>query len=435
MIYLIVSIWGVFSYRAKNSINCFLFSMLLASSIGAYLVGRQHGWDIVSVLIVVYTSFLLVVLFNSYKRYSMIKEISIDDVCYERFVRYEKYVTYLCVIALIIEVFVIYRVMGLMLLGMTSANDMHTDEAEQTAIYGSVIPHVFLTICNFLSPIGYIMLSLHFYYLVKNNRKKALICLFASLVLALHGLMGFSRSATVVYLLTYVCILFYILPLLSKKTKKVLMVIGTFIIGLVFILLLLISNNRFSDYYTKNSKNDAMLDETRTPVLFSMIDYFSMWNENGIEFIRKRPLGLLYYGWYNSAGLPIIIDEKILGNSKVHEQREKEVDEVIESHVGSIWYEFHGCIARLTYEWGFLGTAIFIFLFNRVVRYFSPCDGKAIFRDILCLPILLPMGLTFWCGIGIGGLATQMGMVYVFLFYKCIKRKTPKMVRKNGLNT
>lgn len=423
MIYLLISIIGLISIHKRNSITKFLFGLLLASSIGAFLVGRQHAWDVESVLIVLFISILLWILFYSYCRYSEIKSLSNYDVDHKNFAKFERYATYLCVLTFIIEIYVLYRVMGLMLLGMTSANAMHTNEAEQAAIYSSVIPHIFLTVCNFLSPIGYIMLSLHFYFLVQNNRRKAIACLLLSLVLVLHGLIGFSRSATVVYILTYLCILFFVLPILNKKTKKIIYTAGTFVISVAFILLLAISGNRFSDYYTKNSKNDAILDETSTPVLFSMIDYFTMWNENGIEFIRKRPLGLMFYGWYNTAGLPIIIDEKVFGNTKVNEQREKEVDEVIESYVGDIWYEFQGGIARLTYEWGYIGTVVFVLLFSRIMRHLSPSNGIVRFRDLLCLPLLLPLGLTFWCGIGIGGLAVQMGMVYAFIFYLLIKKR------------
>jgi hypothetical protein len=54
-----------------------------------------------------------------------------------------------------------------------------------------------------------------------------------------------------------------------------------------------------------------LLDEHANPVLFSMIDYFTMWNENGIEYMKLRPSGLMYYGWYNTAGLPIMIDYKV----------------------------------------------------------------------------------------------------------------------------
>lgn len=428
MIYLISSIIAlILNRRRRYGITLFMLWLFLASSICAFIVGRQHTWEADSIMLIVFTTIVLFIIFFSYHKYSNIQRINFEDVNVQKLDDFEKYITIAAVIIIFIEIYVLYNVMGLMLIGMTDVAEFKNgDGDEQTAIYDSVIPHIYLTLCHFLSPVGYIFLSLHFYYLIISNYKKASKYLFLSLILVFHGLIGLSRSATVVFIITYTCIFFFSMPLLDKKVRKKYLKVFTIVLIVVGTLLMIISNSRFSDIYTKNSKNDALLDEHEHPVLFSMIDYFAMWNENGLEFMKRRPDGLMYYGWYNSAGLPIMIDYKLFGNSKIYEEREKEIDNVLHSKVGDLWFQFHGCVARLTYEWGYFGTILFVLFFYFIMQKLSPQKGVLRFRDILCLPLLTPMGLTFWCGIGIGGLDVQMGMVYGIFFYLLISNKRKK---------
>lgn len=430
MIYLIASIIAlIYNRHNKYSVSQFMLWLFLASSIGAFMVGRQHTWEIDTVLLVIFTVVVLFIIFFSYRNYSDIKTIDFDDVDTRKIEKFERYSTYAGVFVILIELYVMYKVMGLMVLGMTTVDEFKSgDGTEQTAIYDSVISHFYLTICHFLSPIGYIFLSLHFYYLIIGNKKKASKFLLLSLVLVFHGLIGLSRSATVVFIITYLCIFYFVMPLLAKRVRKKYTRTFAIVLMLIGSLLMIISSTRFSDYYTKNSKNDAILDEHSNPVLFSMIDYFTMWNENGIEYMKLRPSGLMYYGWYNTAGLPIMIDYKVFGNSKIYEQREKNVEGVIESYTGSLWYQFQGCVARLTYEWGYIGTVIFALVFFHIMKFFSPQKRRLRFGNLLCTPVLTPMGLMFWCGIGLGGLDVQMGMVYCYVFYQIVRSKGKTVV-------
>lgn len=425
MIYLISSLIALV-YNRKNSysVTQFMLWLFLASSIGAFLVGRQHSWDIESVLLVIYTTVVLWIIFFSYFNYSKIRITNFRDINNQKLLLFEKYITIAGLVAVLLEIYIMYRVMGLMLIGMTTVDEFKNgDGSDQTAIYNSVIPHAYLTLCHFVSPIGYIFLSLHFYYLINENKKKAIKYILLSLVLVFHGLIGLSRSITVVFLLTYTCMFFFVMPMLKKEVRRRFLKVFVIVTVIATSLLMVISNARFSEYYTKNSKNDALIDEKEHPVLFSLIDYFVMWNETGLDYMKLRPDGLVFYGWYNSSGLPIMIENKVFGNDKIYEQREKGVEDVIEKHTGSLWWLFQGCVARLTYEWGYFGTVLFAFLFLLIIKKMSPQKGVLRFRDLLCLPVLLPMGLTFWQGIGLGGLDVQLGMVYCFIFYSMAKSR------------
>ncbi len=185
---------------------------------------------------------------------------------------------------------------------------------------------------------------------------------------------------------------------------------GVLIVSLLFI----ISSNRFSDFYSKKSKNVAVLDESQNPVLFSTVDYFSLWQEKSIEFLDKRKPDQIFYGMYNSFGLGEMVLKQIYGNKAVNEEREKKIFDKLDDDV---WHSFHGPIARLVYDFDYIGAILFVFLYFCILNGLSPRCHILTFRVLIFIPLLLPFGTLFFVGNAFSSLSLNIAIIYGIVIY------------------
>lgn len=425
MIYILTSLYYFLFARRKSVIAIALFALLVFTSIAAYMVGRQPTGDILTHLCTLYCAVLLYILFNSFKGYSRISSISFGDISQSRLRTIERITTILGIFALLLYAYILSKTFTELLLGTITVQE-HKNEGGATEFWSTLVPHSFITLGNFVAPIGYVFLSLHFYYLIKNESWKSVKYLLLSLVIILNGLIALSRSATVQYILEYSVIFLFVAPLINKKTRKKIIVGGSIVGGVILLALTVITQTRFESYYTKLSQNKAIIDETKQPALFSALDYFAQWEENAPIIMKNYKMGDLSWGMYNSSGLAVHIQKMIQGGDVVNEAREKKYRGELLKEQASY---FHGLPARLIYDFGYFGTVLFILLYAGLIRITGPKNGVLTFKSLIVLPVILPVCVVFWAGNTLASLALDMAIIYNIGIYYWIRRK-PKKYRE-----
>ncbi len=411
----------------KNSIATIVFGLLLISTISAYMVGRQPQMLFDVQLFSLYIAILLCLLLYSTRCFSNLSGITFWDVSITRLKKVEYITSIIGILSILLYLYILSKVFELLLLDQITVQE-HKNEGGASDMFNTLVPHIFITIGNFFSPFGYFFLSLHFYYLVNKKLKRSLLFLLLSLLIILNGLIALSRSATVSYLLCYLAILYFVFPVLEKKMKRAFVVFGSVVGCVIFSALLIISDSRFSEYYTKSSKNDAILDEKENPVLFSVFDYFSQWEEAGPMMLQRYHWGDQSWSLYNSNGLGVQIQKIMYGASYVNEAREKKYDKLIGDDIVS---GFHGLIARGVFDYGFFGNFIFILVIVYCARRIAPHKNALNFKTILFLPVILPVIVNFWSGNALSGLSYDLAIIYNIVIWKYLKRNSRRL--NNGI--
>lgn len=422
MPYLVLSILYLFKYRKGNSLAFFLYFILFASSIAAFLVGRQPDvFDLDVLLYTLYIAILLCVLFNSFGDYGNLKSLCMDGINLKRFFHLERVLIIISSIVLVLYVYILYHSLSLLAVQSVTVNEFKNDEDGASELFDSLFPHIVTTFLNFFSPLAFFNIVFHFYHLIRKNFKKAILFFILSLALPLSGLIALSRSSSVNYILLYLALYFFLYPLIDKRTRKKFNKVMAVFFVLVIIVFGFISMNRFSEYYTKESKQESLVNEQNNPLLFSLCDYFSQWEENGPEIMKIYKPEYKFYGLYNSSGLALQIKRRI-----THEDEVTIIANKVERIMGRQWMMFHGLIARLIYDFGFIGTIIFVLIFSRIIKAYRPRNGVLRFKTLLVVGILLPLPIMSFTGNVLGGLAANLAIIYLFVIIKYLNRSKVK---------
>jgi len=417
MIYLVLSLFCLLNNKGHNSITKVLFGLLLFTTIGAYMVGYQPQMELDVQIYTLYMAVLYTVMFLSFNKYSDLISYDFSQIDNKRLEKVEKVSILLGIFVIFIYVYVLSNVLHLLVLEEISVQS-HKNEGGSAETFDNLVPHIFITLGNLISPLGYLFLSFHFFYLIKCNIKKSILFLFLSLCLIMSGLIALSRASTANYILCYVTILFFIFPLLNKKIKRGYFFFSTLIGTLIFSVLLFISGNRFSDGVEKTSSNTSIISEKEQPLLFSLFDYFSQWEENGPIILKKFNCGDESWGLYNSSGLGVQIEKVIMGAEKVSQQREKKYDKLL----GEQSSRFHGFIGRLVYDFGFIGTILFVLILKRIVINFSPSNHVLNMKTLLALPVILPIFVLFWVGNALSDLVQNLAIIYNIIVWRFLRK-------------
>lgn len=426
MIYIVLSGLYFLLNKNKNSIFSVLMGLLLFSSVAAYFVGRQHDFEWDTLLLTLYTAILLVILFSGFRSYSGLKTISLSGINKRRLNIVESVTSVFGVVVLVVYVYILSRIFSQLLLGAITVQE-HKNEGGAAAVWDAMVPHIFITLGNFIAPLGYFFLSLHFFYLVQGKIKRAIKYFVLSLCLVLNGLIALSRSVSVQFILLYATILFCMLPLLGKKLKRRVFMISLILLGAIVLGLGVISGSRFSTYYTREfTEKKAILDETKQPVLFSLLDYFAQWEEDGLIIMKRHKPEYNSWGLYNCSGLAVQIQQKIYGAEKVNKARDVKYHAILKEQNSC----FHGIVARLVYDFGFLGTVLFIIIYSVIIHKLGPRRRVLSFKSLMSLTIVLPACVVFWAGNEFSSLNLDLAIIYSFIIYLYVatyKRRKKKV--------
>jgi oligosaccharide repeat unit polymerase len=418
MIYIIFSFIGLMKKWGKNSLTVFLFSLLVISSISAYLVGRQPSLSLDVSLFVIYNASLLFIIFYSFNKYCELSNIDDSYVNKKKLLIIEKSLTVIGIITFFVNLYIFYNIFSLLVGEIINVQEFKNEGGAST-IFSLYVPSYIITYSNLFSPLGYFFLTLHFYYLLKRNIKKSIRYFILSLLIVLSSFLALSRSAATVYILVYFAIFYLIYPIISSKIKKKILIFIIFFFVTIISIFFTLSNTRFSERYTKESLNESIIDNEKDPFLFSIFDYFSQWQENGPIVMKRYKFGSNYWGLYNSCGLAVYIEQKIVNDPNIIHTREKDIYKIM----GPIITMFHGNIARLVYDFGFIGTIIFILIYSRIIKGLEPKKNIINFKTLLYLPVILPFCIMFFTGNALSSIHLNIAIIYSIIINLVIRIK------------
>jgi oligosaccharide repeat unit polymerase len=370
---------------------------------------------------------MLFILFSSWNSYSNIKGFDFSDINEKKLAKVERVVIWINAFVFIVDLIVFIAVFALLVAGVVHVNEYKNggDSDLRQSVFATIMPSIFITISYLLSSFGYLSLTLHFYYIVKRNAKKSILHLILSLTIVLVGIIGLSRSALVNYVIIYVIMFLFVMPLLNKRVfKKTFIAILIFgsAIGYVFSA---ISEDRFGESFYIESK--SLIDEKEYPKLVSILDYFSQWEYFG-PILMERYSGPsdLSWGMFNNNGIGVAILQRIYGSDNYNQASRKRIEKVI----GDTSSAFHGCIVRTIFDFGYTGTFLFVLLNCFFTKKWGPNKKKLIsFKTLLTMPLILPFSIGFFSGSSYGQFFLNLGMIYMWLIYKYCKQT----VRKQAL--
>lgn len=418
MIYLALCALFFINHRKdKNSISFYLFLLLAMSLIFSVLTGRLQEISGDYVLSELYIGIVLYILFYGYHSYSNLKGYSFSDVSVTKFDKIEPYVKWVNIIFFAINLFVFIGVFTLLSSGLITVQE-HKNEGGAADIFSTLLPSYYITLSFLLSPVAYFSLVFHFYYMLRCNLGKTVLHLILSLGLVLSGLIALSRSALIIYVMVYAGIYFFLMPIIPSsigRKIKIALIIALGSLGLVFSS---ISESRFGERYYIESK--PLIDEQEYPQLVSTLDYYSQWVYFGPKLLEKYSPSELSYGMYNCSGLAVLIQQRLYGTEVVNQARERKYDRIM----GDLGSAFHGCIVRCVFDFGYIGTFLFILLNVYFMKVFRPMKGLVNLKTLLSLPILLSFCLGFFTGNNYSSLAIDLAIIYLWIFYIIVKKRT-----------
>lgn len=207
-------------------------------------------------------------------------------------------------------------------------------------------------------------LPYHFYFLRSGNNKEAVWALIAASNFMLSGLVSFSRSRMVMFLLIYSFLFIYFrrsfVKGLSRRMRLLLMFSIVVSVGVFFS----ITSNRFAGDNIGVSERfmyhqDAMIKD---PVVTSQLSYFSQWYNKSNVWMpiyngditygsRTFPLVALYL---SKAGL----------TQKYPDYLERKLDQQFGDDTGS----FLGCATVYLYDYGYLLAILVVFLYYIILK-------------------------------------------------------------------
>ena len=312
---MVLSVLSLYFLKLRNkiSVSGLLALFISFTVIISFLIGRNAKIDnLTDFLNLCYTAILLFFFVSAFKGYHGVRDLgNASNVSKIKIVT--NWVGLLGVFALLINAFIVHKSISLILFDTIDVTKFK-NEGEAAEMIKSMAPGPILFLTHLFSPVAYIALTLHFYYFIRGKVGFSIFFFLLALNMPLHGLHGLSRSAPTQFIIMYGFSLLYIFPAFPEKLRKKLLMFGSvFIIGILTIMVV-ITKSRFSDssfYDTRIPSTSVIQDKT----LFSVADYLSMWNEQGIitmgDFSRDKI-------WYGKGSIPAasIFVKKIFWETK-----------------------------------------------------------------------------------------------------------------------
>ena len=348
---------------------------------------------------------LLIILIDSFKNYTKIDSIEmISLTSFQK--KIIRFITVLGIIAFFFNSLLVYGIFNYQSVSELTV-DVIKNEFVADVFYSSNYPRFVRTFTHFISPFGYIFLSLHFYFLSKNNLKLVILYGILSLIIPLHGMQGLSRAAPAQYILLYIFMYYYVSKSFSVEIKKKFNFSLRLITILVFVSFLYTSYTRFSDNYFYVN----LLGSEISPIgmiLYSFIDYLTQWIPFGIdslnyynlnlEFVYSnfRPLFNYLTGFF---GLDFDYDPNHFYNI-----------------YGGYTSKFIGLIPTLIFDMGYMSTFVFVLIF-RVIIYKKNTLKTITFSNLVKAPIFLSLIIMSFANAWLAYLLFHIAIIYTFVAY------------------
>ena len=396
--------------RDRYSISLLLTLLVMLTIIFSYLIGKTPLIDTPRRLILTLLSgFLLILLIDGYRKYVNVKYI-IPNYNQQSFDNINKFILAFGLLTLFVNVYIVYKSVYLLLNASIDITSFKNEGGAAEYIDGIVNGKI-LFISRLLTPLGYIALPLHFHYLKNRKLLISLIFLLISLNIPIQGLQALSRAATVQYVALYLTILLVFFKSLPTKYKSKITYFLVIVLFLLVTVLGIITTNRFSGYY--NVSNESIIKD---PVLFSLLDYASQWNQYSIEVMDSYTLDKTLFGKSSLALFEFILD-KIGYNPETLNNARTRV-------YGSFYStKFNGLTTVLLYDFSYVGSLIFAFGYRYIIKKASPINGVQKFTDFVHSTVLLMIPLMFYANNYLSYVIYDISIIYMLLYTYLIRKK------------
>ena len=381
----------------RKTVTGFLALFISVSIMSSFFIGgRTSGNFTFSILIINTILFLIIFGFRKYN----LTEI-IDSYDTDKYIFIYRYISLFSLTGVIVNLIMLGTSFRQFMSLGTTINAFKNQGIAVDYINSSGLG-IFSTASLLFSPFSYITLGYHFYFFYKNEKKNAVNSMLLLINIFLPNLIYLSRAGASTFVLIYLAYWYYVRNIfpfaVRKKVKKT--VLKT--IGAVMIILVLISQNRFSAGIVT-----AEFSLVKDPVLYSIFWYFSQWFNNGIILISRYNSNLNLKG--SSFAYIINTFKEILGFEIL------DIKILRESAFGNLATHFNGLPAVLVYDFGYSGAIIFSMIFLFIVRRYSPREGKISLNNLLLFSVFIPMPVMFFQGNHFTSAVFNLAIVYIVL--------------------
>lgn len=309
-------------------------------------------------------------------------------------------------LAFILNIFIVYKSIGFVFLESANITNFKNEGLANELIRQWVNPRL-VTFVNLLSPMGYVAIGLHFYFLLKKNVFYSFVFLILALNLPLSSLHGLSRSGLVHFSLIYVFMFFYIRPSLNASQKKIFSRFGFTFLLIFLIFFIFISGSRFGEgsYHSRYSDLGSFW-EGKT-ILLSTLDYGSQWVTNSLVVLNEYSPDKLWLG--KSSFKVFEIGAGLIGLDY------QSYADVRQLTLGEYASKFLGLIAVLVYDFGYIGTILVLIVFFTLIRYFSPKKNEVSKKSIIYFPILIAVPVMFFTNNYLSNASLSIGIIFLVI--------------------
>lgn len=385
-----------------------LFILIFLSFFSSLLIGKHIYFDSVRELLVYIYSllilFILVLPFSDYRfkgGYFFRIDAKLNLII--RLVAIGAFLGFLVNVTILILSLLNFSVLEL-------AVGQYKNEKVASEFLSSNIPAYLSIPSSLLTPLGFFSLSIHFIYLIKKNRIYSFVSLLGSMNIFLPSLFVLGRGGLVLYLILYILMIVIFYSLFSEslkfKIKRIFVFIGVFF-SLFFYF---ITSDRFRDYYYYDEGSVV-----ESPVLYSILHYYSQWIENGyyllLDFSYDKVTYASVFGYFPNKIMAFLGFEV------------QEIGDIRLESFGQLATWFNGLPAVLVYDLTFYFTFVFAFFYFYLIRRVSPQKRSKLKVGFLSYPLLMAPLVLFFQGPFFVNSVYNWSVLYLLIIFLVTKFK------------
>jgi hypothetical protein len=318
--------------------------------------------------------------------------------------------------------FVVHTIACYYAFSLISVYSAFKNSSDNTQFYFDIpLNHTLHLFTIYLNPTAAFLVPLHFYYLTKRRYFLSALSLIFSLNIVLEGISIFSRSTIVYYFMLYALYLGFYYTRLERRPRHFLTGAACAVLVLACATFYDISRNRFDRYY---AYGDSVYSQSgiQSPELYSVLDYLSQWYVNGNTVLAAYDFQTLN-GELSFPVVPLIADK--LGLIKYPPES---INYKLEGLWGLRRDKFVGIVTNLVFDFGYIGTGLFVALYAGILRKLRPGRRPMQFATLLVLGpmfVLPAMGFTnsLMKTVGYNLLIAYSIVVYAYLGGHQLRRK------------
>lgn len=355
----------------------------------------------IDLLHVVFTIIILLIFIHAFKNYQLDEIIEPNNKNSFKFILFV--VSLVSIISLLLNSYIVYKSFTYVALNSINITEYKNQGMANDLIRIWVSPHL-VSIANILSPFGYIALSLHFYFLAKSKLWVSIIFILFALNIPLQGLHGLSRSASAQFILIYVFFYIYIYRGIAKEIRFKINMVALVIMILISVAFGIITEARFSENNYYQIDEDSLVQNKS---IYSMLDYFSQWNEKGIVVMGNFSHDKISFA---KSSRPLV--DRIMNSLGWDVVSYKDIRAAT---LGSYASSFNGLVVSLLYDFGYIFTFILTLVFFLIVRNVGPRNGKISLSNFLLFGVLVSLPLMFFVGNSMTDLMLNLALIYTLI--------------------